>query len=119
MNLRKYAAPKTVSPPSAGPNRSQQNESEPNQARRLRNGKKPTEPTPNKTSQRKKNPSATTTNRPSPPAPLLPENLTQHPPPVPTTQTVSNVASEWKNLENPFSYSGNTASILDQIKSFS
>ena len=119
MNLRKYAAPKNVSPPSVDQSQFQQNENEPSQARRLRNGKKLAEPNPNKTTQKKKNPSATTKNKPSLPDPLLPENLTQHPPPVPTTQTVSSVASEWKNLENPFSYSGNTASILDQIKSFS
>ena len=117
VNLRKYANPKNANPPSVNQNQSP-NENESNQTRKLRSGRK----LPNlnqKTSQRTTRPSITTKNKQDHPGSPHHETHPQYPPQAPNTPTVSNVANQWKNLDNPFSYSGNTATILDQIKSFS
>ena len=117
MNLRKYANPKNANPPSVNQNQSPK-ENESNQTRRLRSGRK----LPNlnqKMSQKTTRPSITTKNKQDHPGSPHHETHPQYPPQAPNTQTVSNVANQWKNLDNPFSYSGNTATILDQIKSFS
>lgn len=57
------------------------------------------------------------TNSPNPPQD--PQSEIHHPQPAPPTRTDSEPANEWKNLDNPYSYSGNTVTILDKIKSFS
>ena len=104
MNLRKYAAPKNVNLPNLDQNQPPQTENESNQTRRLRSGKKL--PKPNrKTSQRMTHQSISMKSKLDLPEPPLPENLDHHPQPVPITPTDSNVAHQWKNLENPFSYS--------------
>ena len=118
MNLRKYAKPKNENPPKSDQNQSPPNESEPNLQRRTRSGKKLPDLTLNQ-SRKKTVQSTSTTNKRN--------QLQQSPQPnpdhshqqVPIIPTDSNVINEWKNLENPFSFSGNTATILDQIKSFS
>ena len=117
VNLRKYAKPKNANPPS--PNQSQSpKENESNQTQRLRSGRK----LPNlnqKTNQKTTRQSTTTKNKQGHPGSPQHETHHQYLPQAPNTPTASSVAHQWKNLDNPFSYSGNTATILDQIKSFS
>ena len=117
MNLRKFAAPKSVSQ-NVDPNPSPTIENEQNQPRRLRNGKKLPEPNPS-TSQKTKNRSTLNKKKHDHPGSPRPESQIPHPQQAPNTLTDSDVAAAWRNLDNPFSYSGNTATILDQIKSFS
>ena len=119
VNLRKYAAQKNVNPPNADQNQFNQTENDPSQTRKLRSGRRLQDQNPNTATQKKKNQSTTTMNKQGHPGSPLHETQPPHPRPAPDTQTVSNVAYQWKNLDNPFSYSGNTATILDQIKSFS
>ena len=123
LNLRKFAKPKNPNPPNTVPNLSHQTGNE-SQTRSLRNGSKPVK---SPTRKRKKI-SAVETNIPQPNPPMseqdqIPQtnelNQTLPHPPAHPTPTDSSAAKEWKNLDNPFSYSGNTVSILDQIKSFS
>ena len=57
------------------------------------------------------------TNSPDPPQ--NPQSEIHHPQPALPTQTDFEPANEWKNLDNPYSFSGNTVTILDKIKSFS
>ena len=116
MNLRKYAAPKSESPPRPDRNQSPSTASESNQQQKLRSGRKFQDLNPNPG--RKRSQSTSKTNKHDHP-PSHPENQLPNHPQVPITQTDSRVKNQWKNLENPFSFSGNTATILDQIKSFS
>ena len=116
VNLRKYAAPRNENPPRPDPNQSPSTASESNQQQKLRSGRKFPDLNPNPS--RKRSQLTSKTNKHDHP-PSHPENQLPNHPQVPTTQTDSRVINQWKNLENPFSFSGNTATILDQIKSFS
>ena len=120
MNLRQYAAQKNVKPSNVDLNRPPLNENEPNQKnqRQTRSGRKLPDLNLSSSPRTKTRPNLTNDqqNLPS----LSPhDNLTLPHQSVQNTPTVSSIANQWKNLENPFSYSGNTATILDQIKSFS
>ena len=118
VNLRNYA--KTESQNQRNPNQnpknqnvSQQNEN-PDQLLTLRSGQKLKQKSNQKNSNKKSTPQTKPHDQP--------QNLQSeihHPLPAPPTQTDSRAAQEWKNLDNPFSYSGNSVTILDQIKSFS
>ena len=117
VNLRKYAKPKNENPAKFDQNQSPPNEREPNLQRKTRSGRK-LGLTPNQSRKKTVQSTSTTSKRDQlqrSPQPNLDHSHQQ----VPITQTDSNVINEWKNLENPFSFSGNTATILDQIKSFS
>ena len=118
MNLRKHAAQKSVKPPNVDQNQLLPNESELNQPRRTRSGRRLPDLNLPPSPKTKTRPNSTK-NQQNPPSPSPQENLTLPHQPVQNTPTVSSIANQWKNLENPFSYSGNTATILDQIKSFS
>ena len=117
VNLRKYAAPKNENPPNPDQNQSLPTANESNQQRKLRSGRRLPDPNPN-LSRKKKLQSNSKTNKHDHPQSHLENQLPNHPQ-VPITQTDSRVINQWKNLENPYSFSGNTATILDQIKSFS
>ena len=117
VNLRKYAAPKNENPPNPDRNQSPPTTNESNQQRKLRSGRKLQDQNPNLS--RTENPqSSTTTNKHDHPQ-FRQENQLPNHQQAPITPTDSRVINQWKNLENPFSFSGNTATILDQIKSFS
>lgn len=95
------------------PNEREQNESQ-DQVRTLRSGRKLYQPHRSNQKNRKTN---RQTNSPD----QLQDLQSEIPPPqpAPRIQTDSEGAKEWKNLDNDFSYSGNTVTILDKIKSFS
>ena len=117
VNLRKYAAQKNVNPPNADQNQFNQTENDPSQTRKLRSGRKLQDRNPN-LSRTESPQSSTTTNKHDHPQ-FRQENQLPNHQQAPITPTDSRVINQWKNLENPFSFSGNTATILDQIKSFS
>lgn len=117
VNLRKYAAPKNENPPNPDQNQSPSTANESNQQRKLRSGRKLPDQNPN-LSRKKKPQWNSKTNKHDHPQSHQENQLPNHPQ-VPITPTDSRVINQWKNLENPYSFSGNTATILDQIKSFS
>ena len=84
-----------------------------NLTRRLRSGRRLQSPPKNP----KKSPLMSKKQQDQNPPPQ--ESPIHHPQPAPPTRTASDLSHQWKNLDNPYSYSGNTATILDQIKSFS